>query len=69
MVCFFAPNTHSLTRSATAISICFSMADGFRPEVLAAFMQQIVDEPTLPNLFLRTVGGLSRMACAPHFLC
>ncbi|BGO96476.1 hypothetical protein NBRC10513v2_003408 [Rhodotorula toruloides] len=38
-----------------AISICFSMADGFRPEVLAAFMQQIVDEPTLPNLFLRTV--------------
>lgn len=31
------------------------MADGFRPEVLAAFMQQVVDEPVIPNLFLRTV--------------
>ncbi|GAA5867661.1 hypothetical protein JCM1840_006647 [Sporobolomyces johnsonii] len=38
-----------------AIAICFSMADAFRPEILAAFMQQVVDEPVLPNLFLRTV--------------
>ncbi|GAA5940115.1 RNA-processing protein PTA1 [Sporobolomyces koalae] len=38
-----------------AIVICFSMADAFRPEILAAFMQQVVDEAVLPNLFLRTV--------------
>ncbi|KAL0576456.1 hypothetical protein V5O48_005531 [Marasmius crinis-equi] len=38
-----------------AISICFSMTDIFRSEVLAVVMQQIVDEPTLPVLFLRTV--------------
>ncbi|GAA5843863.1 hypothetical protein JCM5353_007394 [Sporobolomyces roseus] len=38
-----------------AIAICFSMADAFRPEILAAFMQQVADEPILPNLFLRTV--------------
>lgn len=39
----------------TAIAICFSMPDAFRPEVLAAFMQQLVDEPVLPVLFMRTV--------------
>ncbi|GJN89003.1 hypothetical protein Rhopal_001974-T1 [Rhodotorula paludigena] len=44
-----------LKNTIEAISICFSMADGFRPEVLAAFMQQVVDEPVIPNLFLRTV--------------
>ncbi|GAA6021094.1 hypothetical protein JCM10207_003361 [Rhodosporidiobolus poonsookiae] len=44
-----------LKKTIEAISICFSMADGFRPEILAAFMQQIVDEPDMPNLFLRTV--------------
>ncbi|KAJ8094365.1 hypothetical protein PM082_010799 [Marasmius tenuissimus] len=38
-----------------AIGICFSMTDIFRSEVLAVVMQQIVDEPTLPVLFLRTV--------------
>ena len=31
------------------------MSDTFRPEVLAAFMQQVIDEPSLPTLFLRTV--------------
>ncbi|BGP47764.1 hypothetical protein JCM10450v2_003629 [Rhodotorula kratochvilovae] len=44
-----------LKNTIEAISICFSMADGFRPEILAAFMQQAVDEPVIPNLFLRTV--------------
>ncbi|KXN86580.1 Symplekin [Leucoagaricus sp. SymC.cos] len=38
-----------------AISICFSMTDIFRSEVLGAVMQQLVDEPNLPILFLRTV--------------
>ncbi|GAA6041092.1 hypothetical protein JCM8097_004714 [Rhodosporidiobolus ruineniae] len=42
-------------KTIEAISICFSMSDGFRPEILAAFMQQVVDEPNMPNLFLRTV--------------
>lgn len=39
----------------TAISICFSMTDVFRPEILGAVMQQIVDGPVLPVNFLRTV--------------
>ena len=38
-----------------AINICFSMTEVFRSEVLGAFMNQIVDEPVLPTLFLRTV--------------
>lgn len=38
-----------------AVGICFSMPDAFRPEILVAFMQQVVDEPVLPVLFLRTV--------------
>ncbi|GAA6019541.1 hypothetical protein JCM11491_001331 [Sporobolomyces phaffii] len=44
-----------IKQTIEAIAICFSMADAFRPEILAAFMQQVVDEPLLPNLFLRTV--------------
>jgi symplekin len=31
------------------------MTDVYRSEVLGAVMQQIVDQPTLPTLFLRTV--------------
>jgi hypothetical protein len=31
------------------------MTDVFRSEILAVVMQQIVDEPVLPVLFLRTV--------------
>lgn len=41
-----------------AIGICFSMADIYRSEILAVVMQQIVDEPVLPTLFLRTVRTL-----------
>ena len=40
----------------SAIGICFSMADVYRSEILAVVMQQIVDEPVLPTLFLRTVS-------------
>ena len=40
-----------------AIGICFSMTDVFRSEILAVVMQQIMDEPVLPVLFLRTVGS------------
>lgn len=32
------------------------MTDVFRSEILAVVMQQIVDEPVLPVLFLRTVS-------------
>ena len=39
-----------------AIGICFSMTDVFRSEILGSVMQQIVDEPVLPVLFLRTVS-------------
>lgn len=44
-----------LKSTIEAIGICFSMTDVFRYEVLAVVMQQIVDEPVLPVLFLRTV--------------
>ena len=42
-----------------AIGICFSMTDVFRSEILAVVMQQIVDEPVLPTLFLRTASLIS----------
>ena len=37
------------------------MTDVFRSEILAVVMQQIVDEPVLPVLFLRTVLPLRRL--------
>lgn len=44
-------------KSAAAIGICFAMPDVFRSETLGVVMQQIMDEPTLPKLFMRTVGS------------
>jgi len=44
--------------TSSAIGICFSMADIYRSEILAVVMQQIVDEPVLPTLFLRTVSWI-----------
>ncbi|KDQ61760.1 hypothetical protein JAAARDRAFT_204204 [Jaapia argillacea MUCL 33604] len=44
-----------LKSAIEAIGICFSMTDVFRSEILAVVMQQIVDQPILPTLFLRTV--------------
>ncbi|KAF8631924.1 hypothetical protein AX15_002177 [Amanita polypyramis BW_CC] len=44
-----------LKSAIEAIGICFSMTDVFRSEILAIVMQQIMDEPVLPVLFLRTV--------------
>ena len=32
------------------------MTDVFRSEILAVVMQQILDEPVLPTLFMRTVS-------------
>ncbi|KAG0140155.1 hypothetical protein CROQUDRAFT_665580 [Cronartium quercuum f. sp. fusiforme G11] len=49
------PGSISIKQSIEAIGICFSITEIFKPEVLAAFMQQVVDELTLPTLFLRTV--------------
>ncbi|WAQ81727.1 hypothetical protein PtA15_2A38 [Puccinia triticina] len=46
---------YSIKQAIEAIGLCFSMTEVFKPEVLAAFMQQVVDELTLPTLFLRTV--------------
>ncbi len=42
--------------NATAIGICFSMTEIYRSEILAVVMNQLVDEPNLPTLFLRTVS-------------
>ncbi|KAF9557340.1 hypothetical protein CPC08DRAFT_710481 [Agrocybe pediades] len=44
-----------LKSAKEAIGICFSMTDVFRSEILGVVMQQIMDEPVLPVLFLRTV--------------
>ncbi|TRM60720.1 Symplekin tight junction protein C terminal-domain-containing protein [Schizophyllum amplum] len=44
-----------LQSAKEAITICFSMTDIFRSEILAVVIQQIMDEPVLPVLFLRTV--------------
>src|SRR5882757_409010 len=53
----------SLTdRRPAAIGICFSMTDVFRSEILAVVMQQILDEPVLPTLFMRTVSSV-RFRC------
>lgn len=41
--------------AARAVQICLNMADVFRAEVLAATMNQIIEEPVLPTIFLRTV--------------
>jgi symplekin len=49
--------TASCLRDSLAIGICFSMTDVFRSEILAVVMQQIMDEPVLPVLFLRTVSS------------
>lgn len=38
-----------------SIAICFSMTEAFKPDVLASFMLQVVEEPVLPVLFMRTV--------------
>lgn len=41
--------------SHPAIDICFGLTDLFPSEILAAAIQQLVDNPTLPVLFMRTV--------------
>ncbi|KAJ3536396.1 hypothetical protein NM688_g6844 [Phlebia brevispora] len=44
-----------LKAAIEAIGVCFSMTDIFRSDILAVVMNQLVDEPVLPTLFLRTV--------------
>ncbi|KAI8590955.1 Symplekin tight junction protein C terminal-domain-containing protein [Geranomyces variabilis] len=44
-----------LKRAVEAINVCFSMQDVFKQEVLAVVLQQLVDQPKLPTLFMRTV--------------
>jgi hypothetical protein len=41
------------------------MTDVFRSEILAVVMQQIVDEPVLPVLFLRTVRCFLSISFVP----
>ncbi len=41
------------------------MTDVFRSEILAVVMQQILDEPVLPTLFMRTVSSV-RFHCIHH---
>lgn len=52
-----------LIKIPSAIGICFSMTDVFRSEILGSVMQQIVDEPVLPVLFLRTVSNVRSHIC------
>ncbi|KAI8457318.1 Symplekin tight junction protein C terminal-domain-containing protein, partial [Phakopsora pachyrhizi] len=46
---------YSIKQAIEAIWICFLMTEIFKPEILAAFMQQVVEKLTLSTLFLRTV--------------
>lgn len=55
----FIGSDHPILTYSIAIGICFSMTDVFRSEILAVVMQQIMDEPVLPVLFLRTVSNPS----------
>ncbi|CAH7687393.1 Symplekin tight junction protein C terminal-domain-containing protein [Phakopsora pachyrhizi] len=48
---------YSIKQAIEAIGICFLMTEIFKPVILAAFMQQVVDKLTLPTLFLRTVDS------------
>lgn len=49
----FTPKSHEVI--SIAIDICFGLTDLFPSEVLAAAIQQLVDDATLPPLFMRTV--------------
>lgn len=42
-----------LRGTADAIRICFGMTDVFSSEVIAAVLNQIVEEPVLPTIFMR----------------
>ncbi|KAN0061974.1 hypothetical protein ACQY0O_005969 [Thecaphora frezii] len=44
-----------LKNTGAAIQICFSMMDVLRSEVLGALLNQILEEPSLPVIFMRTV--------------
>ena len=41
------------------------MTDIFRSDILAVVMNQLVDEPNLPTLFLRTVSIGARVLLSP----
>lgn len=43
-----------LKTAAEAIRICFGMTEIFRSEVIGAVLNQLVEEPNLPVLFMRT---------------
>ncbi|RKP11025.1 Symplekin tight junction protein C terminal-domain-containing protein [Thamnocephalis sphaerospora] len=45
----------SLRKAAEATQICFGEKEIFTAEVLAVVLQQLIDQPTLPTLFMRTV--------------
>ncbi|KDN53383.1 hypothetical protein K437DRAFT_241987 [Tilletiaria anomala UBC 951] len=48
-------NEIGIKAAAQAVEICFNLTTVFRSEVLGAILNQIVEEPTLPTIFLRTV--------------
>lgn len=43
-----------LKAAVVATQVCFAMKDVFRSEVLTAVLNQLVDEPQIPVLFMRT---------------
>ena len=48
-------NDIGIKAAAQAVEICFNMTTVFRAEVLGAILNQILEEPTLPTIFMRTV--------------
>ncbi|KAJ3033702.1 hypothetical protein HDV00_005887 [Rhizophlyctis rosea] len=47
--------TAGLKKVIEATTICFTLPTVFKQEVLAVVLQQLVDQPKLPKLFMRTV--------------
>jgi symplekin len=49
---------YRLIESSIATQICFSLPHVFKQEILAVILQQLIDQPKLPTLVMRTVRSL-----------
>src|SRR5690554_1748897 len=47
--------TLTLTLTLIAMDICFNHPEIYKSEIIAVVLQQLLDQPTIPSLFMRTV--------------
>jgi symplekin len=59
----FDENVVPLGKSIQAIAVCFGVPSVFKQEVFAVVLQQLVDQPRLPVLLLRT---MIQSVCPPN---